>query len=85
LTKCTTMKKIVERRYTRDHRCPRVAGHDEWLCGFQCIPLRPTNDPSWVIFDTSRDKKTGWMRERYVKDDDRPVKYEQMKFDFLDR
>jgi hypothetical protein len=80
------MKKIVERRYTRDHRCPRVAGDDEWLCGWQCIPLRPTNDDGWRIVDSSGDKKTGWERVRYVEDnDDRPVKYEQLKFDFLDR
>jgi hypothetical protein len=80
------VKKIVERKYTRDHRCPRVAGDDEWLYGWQCIPLRPTNDWDWYIVDTSGDKRTGWERVRYVEeDDDRPVKYKQMQFDFLDR
>ena len=54
--------KIIERRYTRDARIPLVAGDDDWIYGFQCIPLPPSLDGNWVIFDTSKDYKTGWMR-----------------------
>ena len=56
--------KIVEKRYTRDFRCPRVEGDDAWTYGFKCIPQLPTNDDDWVIFDTSKDYKTGWQRVR---------------------
>ena len=56
----------IERRYTRDARIPLVAGDDDWIYGFRCIPLPPTNDGDWVIFDTSKDYKTGWMRVRYL-------------------
>jgi hypothetical protein len=52
----------IERRYTRDARIPLVAGDDDWIYGFQCIPLPPSLDDGWVIFDTSKDYKTGWMR-----------------------
>jgi hypothetical protein len=57
-----TMKKIVERKYTRDFRCPRVAGDDDWVYGFKCIPQPPSLDPAWEIFDSSKDYKTGWQR-----------------------
>ena len=77
------MKKIVERRYTRDAQVPRSCEDLAMENGFHCVPIRPTLDDDWVIFDTSGDKKTGWERVRYVKDDDQ--KFEQMKFDFLDR
>jgi hypothetical protein len=63
------MKKIVERRYTRDAMIPRVAYDDEYIYGFQCIPLPPTNDGDWVIFDSSRDYKTGWQRVRQLEFD----------------
>jgi hypothetical protein len=92
---------VVQRRYTRDARIPLVAGDDEFLYGWQQIPLPPALDEGWEIFDTSKDRRTGWERIRYVEDDDgkspsypfpdegsipkRPVKYKQMSFDFLDR
>jgi hypothetical protein len=28
--------------------------------------LPPSLDPSWTIFDTSKDYKTGWQRIRYL-------------------
>ena len=53
--------KIIERRYTRDARIPLVAGDDDWIYGFQCIPLPPSLDEGWTIFDTSKDYHTGWL------------------------
>jgi hypothetical protein len=53
---------FIERVYTRDARVPLVAGDDEFIYGWQNIPQRPTPDDGWVIFDTSKDRKTGWMR-----------------------
>jgi hypothetical protein len=52
----------IERRWIRDARVPRVAGDDDFVYGWQCIPMRPTPDDDWVIFDTSKDRRTGWMR-----------------------
>jgi hypothetical protein len=56
----------VEKRYTRDFITPRVAGDDELVYGFKCIPQQPTNDDDWVVCDTSKDYKTGWMRVVYL-------------------
>jgi hypothetical protein len=58
--------KIVERVYTRDAKVPLVAGDDELVHGWQCIPLPPSLDQGWTIFDTSKDYKTGWQRIRYL-------------------
>jgi hypothetical protein len=80
-TKCMTMKKIVERRYTRDLKVPRSADDLEMEYSWRCIPVAPTVDDDWVIFDSSGDKKTGWERVRYCEDDDPP---EQLKFDLFD-
>jgi hypothetical protein len=30
--------------------------------GWRCIPVPPTEDPSWEIFDRGKDRKTGWRR-----------------------
>jgi len=57
---------VVERRYTRDARIPLVAGDDEFVHGWRCIPLPPSLDDGWTIFDTSKDYKTGWQRIRYL-------------------
>jgi hypothetical protein len=56
--------KILERRYTRDAIIPRVAGDDEHMYGYRCIPLPPTNDGDWIVFDSSRKRTTGWQRVR---------------------
>jgi hypothetical protein len=61
--------KIIERRYTRDAMIPRVAYDHEFVYGFRCIPLPPTNDGDWEIFDTSKDYKTGWQRVRQLEFD----------------
>ena len=55
-------KTRIERRYTRDARIPLVAGDDDWIYGFQCIPLPPSLDDGWVICDLSRERKTRWER-----------------------
>jgi hypothetical protein len=57
---------IMEIRYTRDARVPIVAGDDDWDHGWRQIPLRPTADDSWEIFDESKDYKTGWRRRHWV-------------------
>jgi hypothetical protein len=51
-----------EYRYTRDVRVPLVDGDDDFDAGWQCIPVRPTDDGGWWVFDSSKDTKTGWMR-----------------------
>jgi hypothetical protein len=35
-------------------------------CGWQSIPIRPTIDDGWNIFDSSKDYKTGWRRWHLV-------------------
>jgi hypothetical protein len=55
-------RRFLERRSTRDARVPLVAGDDEFLCGWQNIPLRPTDDPAWFIIDSSHDRRTVWAR-----------------------
>lgn len=53
---------IVERRYTRDALVPLSADDPDFNCGWRCIPLPPSLDDAWTIFDTSKDYKTGWQR-----------------------
>jgi hypothetical protein len=57
---------IVERRYTRDFAAPVSADDYEMETGWRCIPVPPTEDPSWEIFDKSKDRKTGWRRIRII-------------------
>jgi hypothetical protein len=54
----------VEKVYTRDAKVPIVEGDDDFEYGWQCIPVQPTADDGWFIFDTSKDYKTGWCRIR---------------------
>jgi hypothetical protein len=54
--------RFLERRRTRDARVPLVAGDDEFLCGWQNIPQRPTSDDGWFILDSSHDRRTTWGR-----------------------
>jgi hypothetical protein len=56
--------KIIEKRYTRDAKVPRSADDSEMANGWCCIPIPPTLDEGWTIFDTSKDYKTGWLRVR---------------------
>jgi hypothetical protein len=56
---------FIERRWTRDARIPRVAGDDEFVHGWQCIPLPPPGD-GWTICDATRDRKTRWQRVLYL-------------------
>jgi len=62
----TVPRLIVEHRYTRDARVPLSDDDPNFDCGWRCIPVPPTLDESWKIFDTSGDKKTGWRRIRLV-------------------
>jgi hypothetical protein len=55
---------IIEHRYTRDHRAPLCEGDDDLDQGWQSIPLPPSLDDGWEIFDTRKDYKTGWRRIR---------------------
>jgi hypothetical protein len=55
-------KTRIERVWTRDARIPLVAGDDDWTFGFQCIPLPPSLDGGWTIFDMTKNYKTGWQR-----------------------
>jgi hypothetical protein len=48
--------------YTRDEVVPLSDDDPQMECGWRCIPVPPTNDGGWVIFDDTRDYKTGWIR-----------------------
>jgi hypothetical protein len=47
--------------YPRDEQVPLVDGDREMECGWRCSPVPPTNDGGWVIFDDTKDYKTGWI------------------------
>jgi hypothetical protein len=51
---------------TRDARVPISADDPEMDCGWKAIPLPPTIDDGWEIFDSSKDRKTGWRRWHLV-------------------
>jgi hypothetical protein len=51
-----------ERATTRDEKVPVSADDPEMENGWQCIPVRPTDEPDWYIIDDSHDYKTVWGR-----------------------
>jgi hypothetical protein len=57
---------IIEHRYVRDFPVPISAADYEMETGWRCIPVPPTEDSSWEIFDRSKDRKTGWRRVRII-------------------
>jgi hypothetical protein len=57
---------VIEHAYTRDARVPISADDLDMECGWRCIPIPPTDDPAWEIFDNSPDRKTGWRRLHLV-------------------
>jgi hypothetical protein len=57
---------VIEHRYTRDAKVPLSAEDPEMDCGWRCVPIPPTDDERWQIFDTRGDRKTGWRRIRIV-------------------
>jgi hypothetical protein len=59
-------RRVPEIRYTRDARVPLSADDPEFYQGWQCIPIPPTLDDGWEIFDTSKDRKTGWRKWHWV-------------------
>jgi hypothetical protein len=58
---------IVEHVYTRDFPAPLAAKDYDMQNGWRSIPVPPTEDPGWRIFDRSKDRKTGWQRLRVVR------------------
>jgi hypothetical protein len=57
---------VIEHQYTRDEKVPLSQDDPEMDCGWRCIPVPPTIDDGWVIFDQSKDYRTGWRRIRLV-------------------
>jgi hypothetical protein len=55
---------IIEYCWTRDSRVPLFEGDDDLEHGWQSIPVPPSLDEGWVIFNTQKDRKTGWRRIR---------------------
>jgi hypothetical protein len=55
---------VIEHRYTRDFPVALSADDPDMDCGWRCIPMPPSEDDSWQIFDTSKDRRTGWRRIR---------------------
>jgi hypothetical protein len=60
---------VVERIYTRDAKVPLCVGDDDLMNGWQAIPIPPSLDEGWKIFDTRKDYKTGWRRVRLLVED----------------
>jgi hypothetical protein len=60
------MNLVIEHCYTRDARIPLSDNDPNFDCGWQCIPVPPTIDEGWIIFDRSKDRRTGWRRIRIV-------------------
>jgi hypothetical protein len=48
--------------YTRDAKVPIVADDWDMDYGWNTIPLPPTIDDVWLIWDDTGDRKTGWIR-----------------------
>jgi len=57
---------FIERIYTADAVIPRSADDPEMENGFRCIPIPPTADDDWVVFDSSKKRRTGWTRVVYL-------------------
>jgi hypothetical protein len=55
---------IVELRYTRDFPAPIASDDWEMETGWRSVPVPPSDDPAWKIFDTRKDRRTGWQRIR---------------------
>jgi hypothetical protein len=53
---------------TRDAVIPLSDDDREMEHSCRCIPVLPTDDPGWFVFDSSRDWKTVWAIP--VDDDD---------------
>jgi hypothetical protein len=60
---------LIEHRYTRDAKVPLSIDDPEMWCGWQSIPIPPSLDEGWKIFDTRKDRRTGWRRIRLVTGD----------------
>lgn len=54
---------VIERIFTRDAVVPLSADDPDMDTGWRCIPV-PPSDEGWVIFDTHKDRRTGWRRIR---------------------
>jgi hypothetical protein len=55
--------RYLERAITRVARVPLSADDPEMDNGWQCIPIPPTDDPTWFVLE-SRDYKTVWAHWR---------------------
>jgi hypothetical protein len=55
---------VIEHRYTRDAQVPLFEGDDDLDHGWRAVPIPPSLDDGWEIFDTRKDYKTGWRRFR---------------------
>jgi hypothetical protein len=58
---------IIERRYTRDWAAPIHAEDPDITEGWQSVRVPPSPDPGWKIYDRSKDRRTGWVRVRFVR------------------
>lgn len=56
------MRSVV---YTDDFRVPLSDDDREMENGWRCVPIPPSDD-EWVIVDTSKDYKTGWLRRCHL-------------------
>jgi hypothetical protein len=53
----------IDHTHTRD-RIVSVYDRTGKEVGWECFPVAPSADPSWQIYDVSRDCRTGWRRIR---------------------
>jgi hypothetical protein len=52
---------VIERRYTRDWPAPLHEQDLDMTEGWH------SPDPNWKIYDRSKDRRTGWIRVRFVR------------------
>jgi hypothetical protein len=53
----------VEIIYTRDERVP-FDDDPDMEHSWRSVPVPPSDDPAWMIWDDTPDRKTGWIRWR---------------------
>ena len=56
------LRRFVFVHYTRDDVEPLSDDDPEMSSGWRCVPVPPTPDGGWVIWDDTPDRKTGWIR-----------------------
>jgi hypothetical protein len=57
---CRRLLKPLRLVITHDFRVPLSDDDRDMECGWRCIPIPPTDDPRWFVYDSTSDRKTVW-------------------------